>query len=94
MSADGSARGATGTATTPYALSESSQGSVTEMNQVADEGFSYELNSWLSADATYKYSRSTLDANANYLQRVQRDYGLRHYDGPPGRQERTCSTTT
>jgi hypothetical protein len=67
MSAAGDARGATGTATTPYVLSESSQGSVTEMNQVAEEGFSYELNDWLTADATYKYSRSTLDANANFF---------------------------
>ncbi len=67
MSAAGSARGATGSATSPYSLSESSQGSVTEMNQIAEEGFSYDFNSWLSADADYKYSRSTLDANANFF---------------------------
>ena len=66
MSAAGSARGATGTATTPYSLSESSQGSVTESNQVAEQGFSYEFNNWLSADANYRYSRSTLDANAKF----------------------------
>jgi hypothetical protein len=66
MSAAGSARGATGSTTTPYSLSEASQGSVTEMNQVAEQGFSYEFNNWLSADANYKYSRSTLDATANF----------------------------
>jgi hypothetical protein len=67
MSAAGSARGATGSATTPYSLSESSRGSVAESNQVAEQGFSYELNSWLSADANYRYSRSRLDAAASFF---------------------------
>ena len=94
MSADGSARGATGSATTPYSLSESSQGSVTESNQVAEQGFTYELNSWLSADANYKYSRSTLDATASFFSVWHGAAALRNYNGHSGWWARICSITT
>jgi hypothetical protein len=66
MSASGYARGATGSAVSPYVLAESSRGSVTETNQVLEQGFTYEVNDWLSADVNYKYSRSTLDATADF----------------------------
>jgi hypothetical protein len=66
MSASGSARGATASIITPYAVSESSHGSVNEPIAVLSQGFTYEINSWLSAEANYKYSRSTLDAAASF----------------------------
>ncbi len=65
MSASGSAR-TTGTSVAPYTMSESSRGSVTETNQVVEQGFTYEVKDWLSADVNYKYSRSTLDATADF----------------------------
>ena len=67
MSATGFARGATGSAVSPYAVTESSRGSVAEPNQVLEQGFTYDVNDWLSADVNYKYSRSTLDATANFF---------------------------
>ena len=66
MSATGLARGATTAIITPYTISETSQGSVKEPNQVVEQGFSYELKDWLSADVNYRYSRSVLDATATF----------------------------
>jgi hypothetical protein len=66
MSASGTARGTTTAIINPYAISESSRGTVKEPNQVLEEGFSWEANDWLSAEANYKYTRSTLDANAAF----------------------------
>jgi hypothetical protein len=39
---------------------------VSEPTAVLSQGFTYEVNSWLSAEADYKYSRSTLDATASF----------------------------
>jgi hypothetical protein len=44
---------------TPYAVSQSVRATVTEPDHVLSEGFTYDINSWWSVTADYRYSHQT-----------------------------------
>jgi hypothetical protein len=67
MAFDGSARTNTGgTADAAYAVALSTRANVVEPNNVIDQGFTYKIAVWWSALLDYRYSRFTLDSNANF----------------------------
>ena len=67
MAFDGSARTNTGgTADAAYAVALSTRANVVEPNNVIDQGFTYKIADWWSALLDYRYSRFTLDSNANF----------------------------
>jgi hypothetical protein len=67
MSFNGSARTNTGgTADAAYAVALSTRANVVEPNNVIDQGFTYKIADWWSALLDYRYSRFTLDSNANF----------------------------
>jgi len=67
MSFDGVARtNSTGTTTAPYALSLSTRANVTEPNHVIDQGFTYKAREWWSVLLDYRYSRFTVDSDAQF----------------------------
>ena len=67
MSFDGVARtNSTGTTTSPYAISLSTRANVTEPNHVIDQGFTYKLREWWSVLLDYRYSRFTVDSDAQF----------------------------
>lgn len=67
MSFDGIARtNAAGTTDAPYALSLSTRANVTEPNHVIDQGFTYKVREWWSVLLDYRYSRFTVDSNAQF----------------------------
>jgi hypothetical protein len=67
MAFDGSARTNTGgTGDAAYAVALSTRANVVEPNNVIDQGFTYKIADWWSALLDYRYSRFTLDSNANF----------------------------
>jgi len=67
MSFDGIARtNAAGTTDAPYALSLSTRANVTEPNHVIDQGFTYKVREWWSVLLDYRYSRFTVDSDAQF----------------------------
>ena len=67
MSFDGIARTNTGgTTDAPYAVSLSTRANVTEPNHVIDQGFTYKVREWWSVLLDYRYSRFTVDSNAQF----------------------------
>ncbi len=44
---------------TPYAVSQSVRGNVTEPDHIISQGFTYDINSWCSVSADYRYSHQT-----------------------------------
>ncbi|MEP7355279.1 MAG: hypothetical protein ABI824_18765 [Acidobacteriota bacterium] len=67
MSFDGVARtNSAGTTDAPYAVSLSTRATVTEPNHVIDQGLTYKLREWWSVLADYRYSRFTVDSNAQF----------------------------
>jgi len=67
MAFDGSARTNTGgTGDAAYAVALSTRANVVEPNNVIDQGFTYKIAVWWSALLDYRYSRFTLDSNANF----------------------------
>ena len=55
-----------GTADSPYAVSISARGQVTERNNIIDQNFIYTPLSWAQVDVDYRYSRFTTDATGNF----------------------------
>ena len=47
---------------TPYAVSQSVRASVTEPDNIISQGFTYDINSWWSVSADYRYSHQTSTA--------------------------------
>jgi hypothetical protein len=67
MSFDGIARtNSGGTTDAPYAVWLSTRANVTEPNHVIDQGFTYKVREWWSALLDYRYSRFTVDADAQF----------------------------
>src|SRR5579862_905612 len=67
LSEDGTARtNSGGTTDAPYAISLSSTARVTEPNNVVDQGFTYKVNDWWDLLLDYRYSRFTVDSNAQF----------------------------
>jgi hypothetical protein len=67
MSFDGIARtNAAGTTDAPYAVSLSTRANVTEPNHVIDQGFTYKVREWWSVLLDYRYSRFTVDSDAQF----------------------------
>jgi hypothetical protein len=54
----------TGTQVSPYAVSMSSRGQLSEPNYVFDQGFSYRLTDWWNVHSDYRYNRFTEDNTA------------------------------
>jgi hypothetical protein len=46
----------------PYSVSQNARGSVTEPDHIISQGFTYDVNSWWSASADYRYSHQTSHA--------------------------------
>lgn len=65
MAASGEA-GVTASTIAPYSFSETSNSSLSERSQVADQQFTLDVNAWMSMDAEYRYSRIDVNANANF----------------------------
>jgi hypothetical protein len=53
-----------GTTDAPYSISQSGRAHVSEPNNVVEQGFTYRVNDWWSADLDYRYSRFTTDSTA------------------------------
>src|SRR5205085_1189284 len=67
MSFDGVARTNTGgTTDAPYAVSFSTRAHDTEPNHVIDQGFSYKAKDWWSMLLDYRYSRFTVNSDAQF----------------------------
>jgi len=67
MSMDGSARTNTaGTADAAYLVSLATTANVTEPNNVIDQGFTYKIAEWWKALVDYRYSRFTVDSEAQF----------------------------
>ena len=47
---------------TPYAVSQSVRGNVTEPDHIISQGFTYDINSWWSVSADYRYSHQASEA--------------------------------
>jgi hypothetical protein len=63
---DGTARTTSAAVTAPYATSFSTRANVTEPNHVIDQGLSYQLRDWWDFTAGYRYSRFTVDSDAQF----------------------------
>jgi hypothetical protein len=50
----------------PYVISMSGRASVSEPNNVLDQGFTYHIKDWWDIRADYRYTRFTVDATGNY----------------------------
>lgn len=64
-----SASGQAGTALSlvaPYSFSETSTANLTEISHVATQGFTLDVNSWLSMQSSYKYSRFDVNSSASF----------------------------
>jgi hypothetical protein len=55
-----------GTAVAPYTISEVHTAEFREPYHVIDQGFSYQLKGWWSVHADYRYSRFTVDSEADF----------------------------
>ncbi len=67
MSMDGSARtNSGGTTDATYAVALSTRANDTETNNVIDQGFTYHINDWWEALLDYRYSRFTINSQANF----------------------------
>jgi len=49
---------------TPYAVSQSVRGNVTEPDHIISQGFTYDINSWWRVSADYRYSHQTSEGIA------------------------------
>jgi len=64
---DGSARtNSAGTTDAAYLVSLTTQANVTEPNNVIDQGFTYKITEWWKALVDYRYSRFTVDSEAQF----------------------------
>jgi hypothetical protein len=64
QSVSGVAPGATGVQT-PYTFSQSARDTVTEPDNIFNLGFTYQINSWWSLNADYRYSRMSSEGIGN-----------------------------
>ncbi len=67
LSMDGTARtNSAGTTDAAYAVTLSTRANVTEPNHVIDQGFTYKVNEWWTTLLDYRYSRFTVDSEAQF----------------------------
>jgi hypothetical protein len=57
---------ATGNPNGPYAVSQSGRGTLSEPDNIIDQGFTFYIRKWLDMNVDYRYSRFTTDAVGNF----------------------------